>query len=620
MLPHKEFFRLFYDTLAAAVSFGLALYLRLGHDTPYERVEPFLLIGTALFTASALASFLLMRTYRHFWRFVSLDDLVALIKAVSISVLIFVPLLFFYNRLEGLPRSIPFIQWLLLMALLTGPRLLKRIYSLRKPRGHTNGYNEKISVLVIGMNQYTDAFLRHVESQSTEYDVKGVIVDDKKLAGSSVRGVRVYSSTDNIAQICEKFKRKKINLQKLIIAPDIFNGEQLQQLVATSQTLGLTVNRLPRINMLEDYGDDVPLRTIAVEDLLGRAQNTLDLSSLKELIKNKRVLITGAGGSIGGELTRQIVTYSPASLVLLENSEFSLYKIDQEMADQQSSISMTPTMIDIRNVNQLESCFSQHQPEIVFHAAALKHVPLCETHASQAAETNILGTCFVAEACLKHKTHLMVSISTDKAVEPSSIMGMTKRVAEHYIQDYAERSDFTKFITVRFGNVLGSQGSVVPLFQKQLEAGGPITITDAKMQRYFMTIREAVQLVLQAATLGNKGTHKNSLYVLDMGGLVYIKDLAEQMIRLAGLKPHEDIRITYTGVRPGEKLIEELFYDYEKPQKTEIPSVMKATLGSTKHKTLKDVRKKIAKHAAAADHDDVIELLYSLTPEAVRPR
>jgi O-antigen biosynthesis protein WbqV len=305
------------------------------------------------------------------------------------------------------------------------------------------------------------------------------------------------------------------------------------------------------------------VRTIAVEDILGRPQTMLDRLAMRSFVQGKRVLVTGAGGSIGSELVRQVAAFEPTEILLYDISEYQLYLIDQELSELIPNLRRHAVLGDVRDVDHLSHVFSNFKPEVVFHAAAIKHVPLSESNPEQAVLTNILGSKHVADACVAHRVAAMVQISTDKAVNPLSVMGATKRAAEIYSQMLAQDGANTRFVTVRFGNVLNSAGSVVPLFQKQIARGGPVTVTHKDMVRYFMSISEAVQLVLQAAVLGNSCDDRAPIFVLDMGEPVRIEELACQMIRLAGLKPYDDIAITFTGLRPGEKLFEELFHDAE---------------------------------------------------------
>jgi O-antigen biosynthesis protein WbqV len=339
---------------------------------------------------------------------------------------------------------------------------------------------------------------------------------------------------------------------------------------------------------------------------------------MRHLIAGRRVLVTGAGGSIGGELVRQIAEGSPAELTLVENSEFALYSIDLEIAEKYPTLKKTPILADVRDAARIEKVMADARPELVFHAAALKHVPMVEANKLEGVTTNAIGTRIVADACVKHGVSLMVLISTDKAVNPTNVMGATKRVAESYCQALdAASAGGTCFVTVRFGNVLGSTGSVVPLFQRLLAAGGPLTVTHPDMTRYFMTIREAVELVLQASAFrfGHPELHRGRIFVLDMGEPVKIVHLARQMIRLAGLRPDQDIQIAFTGIRPGEKLFEEIFHGAEAPVPTEMEGVLEATIRAGDLTTITDALAAMADAGEKADENQVLAQLHSLVPE-----
>jgi len=331
---------------------------------------------------------------------------------------------------------------------------------------------------------------------------------------------------------------------------------------------------LPKITDLESDIGNVKLKVKPVDvfDLLSRPQALLDRNAMKKFIYKKKILVSGAGGTIGSELVNQIINYGPKEIILLDNSEFLLYKIEKEIEEKNKNIKINSLLADIKNTKRIDSIFNKNKPEIIFHAAALKHVPIVEKNPLEGILTNILGTINIAESCKKYNVAEMVLISTDKAVNPFSVMGVTKRISEKYCQSLSDTSK-TNFKIVRFGNVLGSTGSVVPLFQKQLEKGGPLTVTHPKMKRYFMTVREAVELVIQSATLENK-TIKRGIFVLEMGQPIAIVEIAEQLIRLAGLRPNKDIQIIFTGLRPGEKIQEELHYKNEKFTKTKNKSIL----------------------------------------------
>ena len=366
-------------------------------------------------------------------------------------------------------------------------------------------------------------------------------------------------------------------------------------------------------------------RPIAIEDLLGRPQSRLDRAAMTSLIRGRKVLITGAGGSIGSELSRQVAAKQPQQLILLDHGEYNLYCIEKELANQEPTLNKIAVLGDVRDRNFLTELFEAESPDLVFHAAALKHVPLAESNPCEAILTNVRGTMNVADVCKASYVSAMVQISTDKAVKPSSVMGATKWLAENYCQalDTLEPNSDTRFMTVRFGNVLGSTGSVVPLFQEQLANGGPLTVTHPDIQRYFMTVRESVELVLQACVLALNPSQKanipseplGNLYVLDMGEPIRIQDLAKQIIRLSGLKPDEDVAIEYIGLRGGEKLSEELFHEWETLIPTEHEAIRLAVTRPTAIATLQVTLSKLSSLASARDESSALELLRELVPE-----
>jgi len=357
------------------------------------------------------------------------------------------------------------------------------------------------------------------------------------------------------------------------------------------------------------------VKPVEVADLLGRPQKVLNQDAMGKLITGRRILITGAGGTIGSELARQIATHEPAHISLLDNGEFSLYRIDLEFEENWPGLSRKAILGDVRDNKRLEMIFQSEQPDLVFHAAAFKHVPMVEENPNEGVLTNVMGTTNVARACLSAKVTVMVLISTDKAVNPTSIMGATKRIAEMICQRLSLTSTKCRFVTVRFGNVLGSTGSVVPLFQRQIAQGGPLTVTDPDVTRYFMTAREAVELVLQATAATPKNVENGKIFVLDMGRPVRILDLARQMIRLAGHTPDVDIRITFTGLRPGEKLYEEMLHDSEAPEPTNLDGINLASPRVIDYELLNDQVDKLSDAATSRDTAQTKALIRYLVPE-----
>lgn len=635
MLNARVLIAFTHDLIMAAVSFGVSLGLRLGFE--FDPLHAQVLVpGTLLFTATAAIVFLTMRLYRGIWRYASMNDLVQLAKAVTVLIVIFGVEVFLIFRLEGLPRSVPLINWFVLLALMGGPRF---VYRLIRDRHFDLGQHEnqaaKVPVLLVGAGDEAELFIRAAARASdASYRPVGIVAEDASRIGRLMHGVQVLGTMGEIETVVDQLDAAD-RPQRLVLTKDSLRGAQVRGLLETAERLGMTVARLPRVDDLraDDAGEpgDVHIRPIAIEDLLGRPQQPLDRTAMAALVKDRRVLITGAGGSIGSELVRQVAAIGPAEMVLVENSEFALYTIEREMAEHFADTPRHAVIADVRDRMRIDQVFAHYHPELVFHAAALKHVPLVEDNPCEGILTNAIGTRHVADACENANVAVMVMISTDKAVNPTNVMGATKRIAETYVQALDLRRSQTQnkgtcFVTVRFGNVLGSTGSVVPLFQRQLAEGGPLTVTHPDMTRYFMTIREAVELVLQASSLGAvQSASDGKIFVLDMGEPVKIVDLARQMIRLAGLKPGAvseggDIDIQFTGTRPGEKLFEEVFHGAEAPVPTEAPGIL---LASPRTKDLAEVTSVIDRLEAAARAEDIDTLMDSvntLVPEYAPPQ
>lgn len=568
-----------HDIFMASLSLPLSLWLRMGSSIDTVPTE-FVVQSTVLFAIVAACVFWPMGLYRGIWRYASMNDLIQITKAVSLAVLIFVPILFVTSRAEFLPRSLPIINWFVLMTLLGGPRFIYRLIKDRHfsltadPTGKPG-----VPVLLVGAGDEAEAFIRDLNRQpGAAYRVVGLLDEKGRRVGQHIRNVPVLGKPDELASVMRRLALRAERPQRMIVTRRGLEPAFMRHLLDLAETHGMSMARLPRLTELHSgIGDAIEVKPVAVEDLLGRPQAVLDRPAMEELIRGCRVLITGAGGTIGSELVRQIAALAPSRLDLVDNSEFNLYSIDLEVGENPDGPEHVPHLADVRDETAMRAVFSDAKPELVFHAAALKHVPIVETHVAEGVLTNVGGSRIVADLCRETGARKMVLISTDKAVNPTSAMGATKRVAESYCQalDRARGEGDCQFITVRFGNVLGSTGSVVPLFERQLAAGGPLTVTHRDITRYFMTTREAVELVLQASTLGAE--EPGGIFVLDMGEPVRIVDLAEQMIRLAGKRPYEDVEIEFVGLRSGEKLYEELFHDGESLAPTDNASIQLAT-------------------------------------------
>jgi FlaA1/EpsC-like NDP-sugar epimerase len=622
-----------HDVLMAALSFGIASYLRLGDDI-WRYETGFTLFYTATFTTIAAAIFLMTGLYRGIWRYASLPDLFNIARAATLTVLLFLPLMFIFTRLETLPRATLLINWLVLIALLGGPRLAYRLF---KDRGldhildRTAGL-QAVPVLLVSARDGADTFIREtLRDRGTIYRVLGMLSDSPARVGREIYGVPILGTLAELEEVVARLDRRGARPQKLIVTPQGFSGPTMRDLWARADALAIPLARLPGATELrEGLEDSDTLQPIAIEDLLGRPQAVLDREAMARLVGGRRILVTGAGGTIGSELARQLAALQPAWLILCDHSEFLLYSIDLELREAFPHLTLRPILLDVRHRPRLDEVLAAERPEVVFHAAALKHVPLVEQNPVEGVLTNVIGSRNVAEAARAHRARLVVQISTDKAVNPSSVMGATKRLAEAFCQaldlDAAARTrrgdPGTRFVTVRFGNVLGSTGSVVPLFTRQLASGGPLTVTDRDVTRFFMTVREAVELVLEAsATVGLAGCAadesdmRGKIFVLDMGDPVRIVDLAHQMIRLAGLIPERDIKIEFTGLRPGEKLHEELFHDAEAPVSTANPALRLAAPRTADYAVLARSIDELEEQARSGYEARVLDLLQRLVPE-----
>jgi O-antigen biosynthesis protein WbqV len=607
-----------HDIVMAAVSFLVSLYLRLGEDAfewPYVEI---LVPGMFTFAVIAAGVFMFMGLYRGIWRYASIEDLTAITKAASLTVLLFLAAQFLATRLDVLPRSIVVINWFVLIALLGGPRFLYRLAKDRRMGGAAADHSLRAPVLLAGAGDEAEQFIRALaRDPNAPYRVVGILSATAERVGREIRGVPVLGTVDRLADAVAGLKAKNGAPQRLVIASDMLAGERIRALFDESAKLGMTLARVPRLTDLKSGIEDrAEIRPIAVEDLLGRPQTPLERDAMRALLAGRRVLITGAGGSIGGELTRQVLAFAPAELVLLDNSEYALYQIDLEAGRIAPPVPRRAVLLDVRDRERVLTLFADARPEIVFHAAALKHVPLVEANAAEGASVNLAGTVNVADAARAAGAAAMVLISTDKAVNPSSVMGATKRAAEMYCQALDLEGSATRFVTVRFGNVLGSTGSVVPLFQDQLARGGPLTVTHPDMTRYFMTVREAVELVIEAAA-ARSSRRQGQLFVLDMGAPVRIVDLARQMIRLAGRKPDQDIAIVFTGIRPGEKLHEELFHGAEPLAPSGLPGIFVAAPRPADRAALETGIAAVARAAGTGDDAAVRANLRRLVPEYV---
>ncbi len=543
--------------------------------------------------------------YRGVWRFASLPDLMRIVKAVTGGVFVIAVVLFLLSRLDGLPRSVLPLYSASLILLLCGPRFIYRFWK--------DNYNsERIGPrsIIIGAGMAGEMLVRGLLRESkSDYVPIGFVDDDRAKLNREIHGIRVLGPCQALPDLIER-ERAEI----LLIAIPSANNVQMRRIVEICESCKAPFLTLPSVSeVLSGRIARDELRNVSIADLLGRAPVRLDWRPIRSRLEKKTVLVTGGGGSIGSELCTQIARLSIAKLVILEKSEFNLYKIEADLLGRYPDLCLQALLGDVTDQSAVDNLMAKIRPDIIFHAAAYKHVPLLETQVREAVKNNIIGTKIVAEAAIQHQVSEFVLISTDKAVNPTNVMGACKRAAEILCQNF-NQDDHTRFITVRFGNVLDSAGSVVPLFRQQIRNGGPVTVTDPAITRFFMTIPEACQLILAAAAVGRGG----EIFVLDMGEPIKIRYLAEQMIRLSGKRPDDDIKIEFIGLRPGEKMHEELFHQKENLIKT---AHNKLFLARSREYNRNDTHRQIFEMQDACNRFDnigILQLLKELVPEYSR--
>jgi FlaA1/EpsC-like NDP-sugar epimerase len=546
--------------------------------------------------------------FSGWWRYVSMTDLISILKANLLASATVVAYVAFVYRLEHIPRSVLILDGCFCFMCVGGVRFITRI--LRE-----GGYPASIKrqgerrLLIVGAGSAGQMIARELRmNRDLKSKAVGFIDDDPLKRREKFQGVSVIGTCDELSSVCT---RKMVD--EVIIAMPSVTGGKIKQIVSQCQKAGVPFKTLPSVGSLIDGSVSIQqLKDVSVEDLLGRDQVQLETARISDYLKNKCVLVSGSGGSIGSELCRQVARFAPAKLVLFENAETPLFLIEQELRQNFPAVSIYSIIGDVRHRARVEAIFDEFMPQVVFHAAAYKHVPMMEINPAEAVNNNVRGTQVMAETASLFKVERFVMISTDKAVNPTNIMGATKRAAEKLVQALSLKSK-TRFVTVRFGNVLGSSGSVIPTFTDQIRKGGPVTVTHPEVTRYFMTIPEATQLVLQAGSMGEGG----EIFLLDMGEPIKILHLAEELIRLSGREPYEDIEIEFTGLRPGEKLFEELLLDGEGVKGTRHEKICIAGSAVTNAAELYQQINELHNAARLMDLPEVFRLLKLIVPEYV---
>jgi len=587
-------------------AFGTALLLRFDANVPSWVVAN---------AARALPLLLLVRCvtfwhaglFRSLLRYTGVADLLQLVRATAFGSVLFVASGLLVHRM-ALPRSIYVLEFILAVAVATAVRLAVRLRTAPR-RGRVTA--DAPPAILLGAGNAGDLFLRDLErSSAPPVRVAAVLDDDPGKHGSSLHGITVHGgiARDELVRLMEDTAATRA-----ILAMPTAPGVRTREILALCRSVGLSLKTLPSLQQIASGEVNLSsLRDVAIEDLLRRQPVELDQTLLNGFLRGRRVLVTGGAGSIGSELVRQIARFEPEAIALFDHNENALFFLERELRELFPALSVKLVVADVRDHNRVRQVFRDVRPSVVYHAAAHKHVPLMELNPDEAVRNNIIGTRVIADAAAAHGCEAFVLISTDKAVNPTSVMGTTKRIAEMYVQSLSSKYS-TRFVAVRFGNVLGSAGSVVPIFRAQIAAGGPVCVTHPEMRRYFMTIPEACQLVLQAGAIAAGG----EIFILDMGELVKIVDLARDMISLSGLRPDLDIEIEYTGMRPGEKLYEELMLDAEATTTTPHPKIRVAKIAQAEHEKMVQVVDSLERLVAqVADQGTVRAALSDIVPEA----
>jgi len=588
------------DVILIFLAVFLAFLIRFDAKIPpqYSIFIPRMIILTVIFT---IPVFYFQKLYSFSWAYVSTSELISLFKATTIS-FFFLGITIYISKyfpfFTNFPRSTLFISYFLVFIFCGGIRFVKRVWLQMVRKG---GTGEKERILIVGAGDAGEQILRSIlMSKSSPYLPVGFIDDDLIKQGIIIHGIKVLGKTSDIPKIV-----KDRQIKQLIIAFPSAGTKAIKNIVEITRKAGFKkIKIVPPIT--EIINGSVSLRSlkeVGVEDLLGREPVGLDTKAIESFIRAKTVLITGAAGSIGSELSKQIARFKPSLLLLLDQDETGIFNISEELKDNFSNLKINSLIADIRDKEKIEGIFNKFKPNIVFHAAAYKHVPLMEKNSDEAVKNNIFGTKIVAEAALKYNSENFIFISTDKAVNPISVMGATKRIGEMICQTLNQKNH-TKFVSVRFGNVLDSRGSVIPIFREQIKKGGPVEITHPDMKRYFMLTSESCLLVLQAGAMGQGG----EVFVLDMGKPIRILDLAKEMIKLSGLEPDKDIPIVFIGPRPGEKFFEEILTTEEGTIATQNQKIFMARLSKVNEQKLNEALEKLKGFVQQNNQEEIINI------------
>lgn len=603
VLRHRRLIVIGSQLLLVALAYYFSFVLQYAFKFGAEQGVLFLKTLIPLIVIKAVV-FFFVDLYRGWWRYVGMHDLIDIIKACFIGSFLFGGFIWLiYPSPLLYPKSLIFLDFVLCVMLIAGIRFLIRAFrefaNILPPGTVKNA-------LIYGSREIGVELLKEIKANpQTRISVVGFIDDFAPKKGFKIHGIPILGGQEEIPAILQRHK-----VDEIIITTPSLKAKELKALINKFKEANVRFKIVPPMSdILTDKVSVHHLRDVQLEDLLGREAVNLDSEKIQSQIKGKTVLITGAGGSIGSELARQVASFEPSKLVLFERNENNLFMIQWELQGKANGMELVSIIGDILDTRILEKTFSTHKPEVVYHAAAYKHVPMMETHPLEAVKNNILGTLNVANQAMDCGTENFVLISTDKAVRPTNIMGMTKRVAEKLVLFLQSSQDKTRFVSVRFGNVMGSTGSVIPLFQRQIDQGGPVTVTHPDAMRYFMTITEAVQLVMQAAAISEGG----ELFILEMGEQIKIVDLARNLIRLSGLEPDRDIEVVFTGLRPGEKLSESLFDSNEGIEGTVHEKIKLVRSDGNDCRDFMQALKPLLKAADAGMEDKALSILITLS-------
>lgn len=593
------------DIASIAISVWLSFILRFDGSIPSQYV-PFIYRMMGLAIIFIIPVFYFQKLYSFSWSYVSANELISLFKATTISFIFLSVTIFishYFPHFTNFPRSVIFISYVLVFLFCGAIRFSKRIYLRTSSQ---NRMTENNRTLIVGAGDAGEQILRSIISSSkSPYYPVGFVDDNPIKKGVVIHGLKVLGKISDILDIA-----KNNHIKQLVIALPSANSKKIKEAVELGKKAGIWKIKItpPLSEIIKGQVSFKSLKDVEVEDLLGREQVSLDTRQIETFIKNKSVLVTGAAGSIGSELSRQLAKFRPSHLILLDQDETGIFNISKELERNFSDLKIQRLVADVTDKEKIENIFKEFKPEIIFHAAAYKHVPLMEENADEAVKNNIFGTKNLAETAVEFFAEKFIFISTDKAVNPTSVMGATKRMGEIICQSFNKNK--TKFISVRFGNVLNSRGSVIPTFREQIKRGGPVEVTHPEMKRYFMLTSEACLLVLQSGVMG----HGGEVFVLDMGEPVKILDLAKEMIRLSGLVLDKDIAIVFTGIRSGEKLFEEMLTAEEGTIATQNRKIFVAKLSETNSQTLKSGLDELALAVDKADQEKIINILKEIVP------